>query len=116
MFKNSLFLLLSIIETNHAFGPSSSSYLKSSSLLTSSPSSPSRSSSTFLQMTPPLRPGQKADTTPFDSSEYFKSRGMDIDPKKNQNPLDVAVNVGLRYHYYYNTIYIYLLTYTVSMF
>lgn len=44
-------------------------------------------------MTPPLRPGEKADNTPFDSAAYFKSRGMDIDPKKNVDPLDVSVNV-----------------------
>lgn len=47
-------------------------------------------------MTPPLRPGEKADTTPFDSSDYFKSRGMDVDPQANVNPLDIKENVSSR--------------------
>lgn len=55
-----------------------------------------RQQSFTLSMTPPLRPGEKADTTPFDSSDYFKSRGMDVDPQANVNPLDIKENVSSR--------------------
>lgn len=54
-----------------------------------------------LHMTPPTRPGQKADTTPFDSAEYFKSRGMNIDPKANENKLDVSTNVSISFFVFY---------------
>lgn len=56
-----------------------------------------------LEMTPPLCLGQKADTTPLDSGEYFWSRGMDHDLKKNVNPLNVSVNVcSLKYFCYWD--------------
>ena len=49
---------------------------------------------TSLSMTPPLRPGEKADTMPFDSSDYFKNRGLDVDLEANKpGALDVQTNV-----------------------